>query len=456
MTTATVLPLSSEQYDYLSLGRRGYGAIPVCVRLDGPLDVDLLATAAAHVAGRHQPLRMRLRPLGDGFGQVFRDPGDPVPIRMHDVVCGASALPDALDGLIAGELDLEGEGPLELHVLPLDGQGSLVVGLLDHLATDGWGSYLFNWELWRSYRALGRGQRPVLPHLARSYTDHVQDQQRVSESRSRALGRHWSTIASRFAVADNGLPATVPSQPGLGRGDLTAPIDPDHLARSRQLADALGVSANAVPLACLVLAAWSLGEGDSVGLSFIYSGRDTFSVRPLVGVFHRRVPLLVEGLRDCDVAGLLRKVTAASFDAVRRSRAPYSSRLFAGLLREHDAVSGISLLYNQIDPVFGAPRRGAVQGLSDGVTAEFVDSHFLSNRWRGYREQTLRLMVAGGERPTVQAIYNDGYVAEQQVQAMIARLAAFISALGPESAGLPLEEFIGTALQGVKDPSPVG
>lgn len=444
MTAARLLDLSSEQRDYLGLGRRGYGAIPTCSLVEGDLDRDLLEAAVRTVVARHEPLRMRLHALDDGtLRQSFAPPDDPA------VAWAESDLSEAADPLAAvlgtgvGALDLRHEEPLRLHLLRQGERRTYVLALLDHLATDGWGSYLFNWELWRGYRALRHGRPPALPELPLSYTDHLLGRHKVPPGRERLIRDHWQAVADRYADAGGGLPAAAPTQ-GRGRGDLVRDVLPESAARATALAEGLGLSANTVPLACLLLAAWSLGERDSVALSFIYAGRDRPATRSLVGVFHRHVPLVVDDVPAGSLADLLRKVADGVLEGVRRSRPPYSARLFSELLAERGATPGIKLLYNQVDATFGRARRGSARQLDDRSTARFVDSHFWPGRWHGYHEPTLRLVVGGGEAPTIQAIYNDGRLAETDAVALVDRMAALLRAMAPEAAERSVREFVET------------
>ena len=39
------MPLSTEQEDYLGLGRNGYGVVPVCFRVYGTLDISAIQRA---------------------------------------------------------------------------------------------------------------------------------------------------------------------------------------------------------------------------------------------------------------------------------------------------------------------------------------------------------------------------------------------------------------------------
>jgi hypothetical protein len=452
VSATRVLGLSAEQQDYLGLGRRGYGAIPACSMVEGELDADLLKVAVATVVNRHEPLRMRLVTVGGEVRQSFAAPDEPLRVDWFDgdVSKARDPLDTALHTDVRG-VDDDDPVPLRMHMLRCGEDQTLVLALLNHLAADGWGSYLFNRELWSSYRALRTGRPADLPELTETYTDHILAQQNISPRRLRVVQEHWTGVATRYVRASNGLGVAGPKQ-GRGRADLIHQVGTQEVAGVIALAESLGLSANTVPLTCLLLAAWSLEQGDALALSFIYSGRDRPGLHPLVGVFHRHVPLVVDNVGTDDLGTLLHRVAALVVEGVRCSRPPYTRRFFNELVSAQGPAPSLRLLYNQVDRDFGQPRPGAAQEWNERGNARFVDSHFWPNRWAGYGESTLRVVVSGGVAPTLQAIYNDGFVAEARATALLERMAVLLGAMRPDRASQPVAEFVITELESVGSP----
>lgn len=436
------LPLSVEQRGYLGLGRRGYGTVAVCSEVTGPLRIDALTGAVLQVIGRHEPLRMRLRDDNDGVSQVFLPPGQvPASWTVLPVSDGSE-----LDRHLVEELDPERDGALRLLVLRETEEHAYVLALLDHLACDGWGSRIFLRELWQAYRAIGSGEVPDLPPLTRAYSDHISAQQ-ARLARSWRARDYWEAQAERFAQSATGLPPPQGrAEEGAGRADLAATVPRAIVERATELASTLRLSPNVLPLGSLMLAAWSMTKADSIGISFIYAGRDMPGVQPLIGVFHRHVPLLVERAAEGDLAQFLNGLSQATLDAVRLSRAPYSAGDFYASVRERRTDPVVDVLYNQIPVVFGARSSGRALRLDARTSVDFPGVHFRPARWSPYQEPRVRIMVGGTDPPVLRLIFNQGNVAEDQARCLFDRMVAILGAMEAGAKNCPVPQFVDAAI----------
>ena len=437
------VPLSLEQRDYLGLGRTGYGTIAACSRVTGPLQIGALTDAVAEVISRHEPLRMRLRYDDDDVTQEFLSPPQ-VPARWTELPLSGYA---ELDRYLVADLDRARDGALRLMVLAEAEERAFVVVLADHLACDGWSSQIFLRELWQAYRSIAAGQAPQLPSLTRTYSDFIRAQQALA-ARSKASRGYWEAMAGRFARSATGLARPHGSaEDGAGRADLKIVVPRETVERVRELARLLGVSPNTLPLGSLVLAASSMAESDSVGISFAYAGRDLPGVQQLIGVFHRRVPLLVERTADGDLGQFLTTLARTTFDAIRRSRAPYSAAAFDSAVGAARAEPAVDVLYNQIPAVFGSAWRGESLPVQSQTVIDFPKVHFRPARWQSYREPRLRIIAGGGERPVLQVIFNTGLVDADEARALADRMAAVLGAMSPEAAHCPVASFVQSAME---------
>jgi hypothetical protein len=436
------VPLSLEQRDYLGLGRTGYGTIAACSRVTGPLRVDALTDAVAEVISRHEPLRMRLRYDDDDVSQVFLSPPQ-VPTGWTVQPLSGHA---ELDRYLAADLDRARDGALRLMVLADTEERAYVLVLADHLACDGWGSQLFLRELWLAYRSIADGRAPELPSLTRTYSDFVRAQQALAR-RSKASHGYWEAMAGRFAGSATGLARPCgAAEDGAGRADLKIVVPRHTIEQVRALARVLSVSPNTLPIGSLVLAASSMAEADSVGISFAYAGRDLPGVQQLIGVFHRRVPLLVERIAAGDLGQFLTGLAGTTFDAIRRSRAPYSAAEFDSAVGAGRAEPAVDVLYNQIPAVFGSPGHGESLPVQSGTVIDFPKVHFRPVRWRSYREPRLRIVAGGGEQPVLQLIFNQGLVAADEARRLADRMVAILGAMSPDLAHCPVPRFVQSAI----------
>jgi hypothetical protein len=439
-------PLSFEQSDYLSREYSGFGTIAACSKVKGAIDAGLLAEAARYVVARHEPLRMRLLRRPDGLRQVFADPGMVdtkwLNLSMTD--------PGQLYVHAAEKLDPERNGPVYLKFLHQDDEQAYLIALLDHLACDGWSAYLFVRELWGTYRIMACGEPPDMSPVRFSYSDYILGQQRLSDRRLNDAQSFWGAHALSFAESDSGLWIQGPASDLGGRADLVAVIEPGCVETARLFARALSLSPNVIPLACIILASWSMTDSDCVGVSFIYGGRDNPRTRFLIGLFRRYVAVVAQDISRGTVADFLASLAKTVFEAIWWSRAPYSSHEFEARVARHRSKPMVDILYNQIDPIFGEGRLGDVQQLGEEAIAEIVESpHFSADRWRGFNEQRLRLVLGGGGRPTMQAIFNEGCVTGSDVNRLLGRTVALLGAMTTEVSDVPVGRFVRSALAGV-------
>jgi hypothetical protein len=421
---ASWYPLSFEQRDYLNLARKDYGGVPVCARVTGPVDIGVLRRAACHVVARHEPLRMRLQSDASGTRQAFDDPRTAdaewpvVPLAPGQSLC---------EHMASGP-DRETDGAVRFRLLAEGGERFYALALVDHLACDGWSAGILQRELWSAYRAIAAGQEPRLPPVERTYTDYVLAQ---GQAPSRFRQDTWNAKVADFAASSSGLTRRGAAISGAGRADVVAKTRAGTAERVRLLAEALGVSVNTVPLGCLALAAWSMAGGDSVGLWFIYAGRDQPRTRGLIGVFHRHVPLVVRNIAGKTLAQYMTAVARAVLEALRSTRPPFSAREFEAAVAERQEAPVLGLLCNQVSPSFGQQLAEGSQPRADGdaLDVEPVYAHFWPCRWQSYQEQRLRVMVGGGREPQLRAIFNEGCAAPEEAHELLARTASLLSAL---------------------------
>jgi hypothetical protein len=438
------LPLSLEQQGYLGLGRSGYGTIASCSEVTGRLRIGALTDAVREVIGRHEPLRMRLQRDAGEVSQVFLEPG-----AVRADWTQADIDDDSnLDDYLMADLVPDRDGAVRLLILNDSEDHAYALALIDHLACDGWSSRLFLGELWHAYRAITAGRGPGLPPISGSYSGFI-DRQRAMAKRSERNRGYWEAHAERFACAATGLPqASGPARDGLGRADIVAVANRHGVERARELARALGVSPNTLPLAALVLAAASLADSDTVGISFAYAGRDRQDLHPLIGVFHRRVPLLADQVTAGSLGDFVTGLSRSVLDALRHSRAPYSASEFDAAVQGHRDRPLVDVLYNQVSEFFGQPSgRGSV-GVGDDTEVSFPGTHFRPARWHSYQESRLRLVVAGGTRPAMRLIFNEGLVAETQARLLLDRTLAIVESMSPAVAGSPTSRFVSSAIAG--------
>ncbi|HVU49080.1 MAG TPA: amino acid adenylation domain-containing protein [Polyangia bacterium] len=176
-----VFPASYSQQrlwflDQLQPGSGAYN-VPAAVRLQGPLDVALLARALNEVVARHESLRTTFASVAGVPVQVVT-PTLAIPLPVEDL----SALPaDAREARLARALaeaasvpfDLK-EGPLiRACLVRLAPDDHVLLVNTSHLVTDGISVGIVFRELSRLYAARASGQPSPLPPVAIQYADYA-------------------------------------------------------------------------------------------------------------------------------------------------------------------------------------------------------------------------------------------------------------------------------------------
>ena len=175
------LPLSFAQerlwfIDQLQPGNAAY-AMPMAVRLSGPLSPPAVAGALTAVAARHEALRTSFPAHG---GRARQEIALPAPVTLPLVDLGG--LPEAAREAAAARLTAEearrpfdlARGPLvRARLVRLAAAEHLLLLTLHHIVTDGWSMGILVTELAAGYRALTAGAAPALPALPVQYADYA-------------------------------------------------------------------------------------------------------------------------------------------------------------------------------------------------------------------------------------------------------------------------------------------
>ncbi|MBB5928532.1 non-ribosomal peptide synthase/polyketide synthase [Streptomyces echinatus] len=281
----------------------------VAHELAGDPDETLLRAALAAVLERHDALRLRFEPAGDGrWRQYGTAPGDDAP---HLEVHRRAAPHEVADALAAG-FDLA-RGPLLRAALcrPADGGRPVLLLAAHHLVVDAVSWRLILEDLDTAYRALRDGERPVLGPKTTSFRDWA----RRLAAHTGAGGfdaelAHWQGID-----ADTTLPADHPGGANTVAVEesLTAGLDAEETRRLLQdVPDAYRTRVNDVLLCALgrVLARWT--GRDRVAVTLEGHGREELfentDLAGTVGWFTAMYPVALDVPRDAGTGTVLKAV----------------------------------------------------------------------------------------------------------------------------------------------------
>ncbi|MGW0509906.1 amino acid adenylation domain-containing protein [Streptomyces olivaceoviridis] len=352
-----VVPLSHAQQRLWFIERLGAPgglyAIPLAVRLTGPLDVPALHAALRDLVARHEALRT-VFPARTATGAAT-DPGaghPPVPgtgpadgvgpaeqrvlapadasVPLPTSTVDEAGLPAALAAEAARGFDLETEVPLRARLFALGPDEHVLLLVLHHIAGDRWSLTPLLRDLTAAYAARGAGHAPELPPLPVTYTDFtlwqrdlLGDADRPDSELARQLS-YWTTALA-------GLPEELPlprdfprgARAGHRGGTERAALPEELAARLRERAAEWNASPFMVLQAALAALLTRLGAGTDIPLGTPVAGRADERLDDVVGMFVNTLVLRTDTAGDPGLRALVDRVRAWDLAAFRHQDVPF-------------------------------------------------------------------------------------------------------------------------------------
>lgn len=151
--------------------------LALLVRVDAPIDPELLVAALGRLADRHPLLRSRFVERG-GVAVMTPAPDQLVAVDFYDLQHLSAARATAAVDEVVGEhhrhvFDLGAEPPVAIRLIRLAPESHVVLIALHHLVFDAVSVDVFATDLERTYRALAAGEDPTLPPMRLTYADYA-------------------------------------------------------------------------------------------------------------------------------------------------------------------------------------------------------------------------------------------------------------------------------------------
>ncbi|MFK0173923.1 amino acid adenylation domain-containing protein [Streptomyces sp. NPDC090306] len=329
------LPLSAAQQRLWFVNRvdgpdagSGY-AVPVALRLSGPLDTRALHAAVMDVLTRHEALRT-----------VFPDAdGEPVQEILPPHSCGLSftetdTTPEDLDDVLRAAIDepfdLSRDLPLRVRLAHLGPDEHVLLLVLHHIACDGWSLAPLLADLGRAYAARADGTPPRWSPLPVQYADYTLWQRELlgtaddPDSLVAVQTRFWrETLAGLPDELE--LPTDRPrSQPVSATGSVTdVELDAElHAALLDLCGRHHGTLFMALQAGFAALLS-RLGAGDDIPIGAPVAGRPDDALDDLVGFFVNNLVLRTDVSGDPGFGDLLDRVRAADLAAFDHADLPF-------------------------------------------------------------------------------------------------------------------------------------
>ncbi len=386
-----VIPLSFAQsrlwfLDQLT-GPSAVYHMAVALRLSGTLDTEALAAALTDVVARHESLRTLLAAPDGVPQQIVVDAG-----RADfgwDVVDATgwpeSRLSAAIEEAARHTFELATQIPLRASVFRVAEDEHVLVGVVHHIAADGWSITPLVRDLGTAYAGRCTGRSPDWPPLPVQYVDYTLWQR----DRFGDLEQGQSLIARQLAYWQDALagmperlelPTDRPHPPMADlRGAKVAIEWPAQLQlHVREVAAQHNATSFMVVQSALALLLSRLSASSDVAVGFPVAGRSDPALDDLVGFFVNTLVLRVDLAGDPTVAELLAQVRRRSLSAYEHQDVPFDllvERLNPARSLSHHPLIQIMLAWQNLP---GQDDGDPAAGLALGdlrVTQMLVDTH---------------------------------------------------------------------------------
>ena len=306
--------------------------MPVALKLRGKLDADALGAALADVVGRHESLRT-LFVAPEGIPRQLVVPAERADVGW-DVVdatgWSAERLGEAVKEAAGHSFDLTAEIPLRARLFRVADDEHVLVGVVHHIAADGWSITPLVADLGVAYADRCAGRSPGWLPLAVQYVDYTLWQR----AQFGDLADDDSAIAAQLAYWQDAL-AGMPERlqlptdrpyPAVAdqRGARVAVDWPAQLQqRVREVAREHNATSFMVVQAALAVLLSRLSASSDVAVGFPIAGRSDPALDELVGFFVNTLVLRVDAAGDPTVAELLAQVRRRSLAAYEHQDVPF-------------------------------------------------------------------------------------------------------------------------------------
>lgn len=329
-TTGRPVSLAQEQF---WLQRKLYPdaallAVPVMLRLKGPLDLRALGAAVGAVVQRHDVLSGWIEERGD---EIVHIPA-PWPAELDLLVLDSDGPIEESHELVPGELPdllLPGDRLLAARVVRRAPDDHVLQLQIDHVVFDGASEQLLVDEIRTAYEAIcaGRPAADTGPPLPSSYVDFAQWQREwVASDEGQAM-----LDACREALADAGELVLVTDRPRRAEMSFRGAghyfeIGAGLTAQIRQFSAAHRVTPFMTLTAVFAVAMSRRADGNRDFLIGVpHLGRDHPDWAQLIGLFTNVVPTRVQLPPGQSFAELVRAIRAETVRAIGHSRIPFQN-----------------------------------------------------------------------------------------------------------------------------------
>ena len=384
------------------------GASPVynmatALHISGDLDVNALGVALADVVARHESLRTTL-PDNEGVPFQLVVPPEQADFGWQVIDAtgwSADRLGESIEATAGHTFDLATEIPLRAWLFRVSDDEHVLVGVVHHIAADGWSIIPLVRDLSVAYASRCAGQAPQWAPLPVQYVDYTLWQRKQfghlddSDSRIGAQLAYWQDALAGMPERLQ-LPTDRPYPPMADQRGASVAVEwPAELQqRVRDVAREHNATSFMVMQAALAVLLSEVSATDDVAVGFPIAGRRDPALDELIGFFVNTLVLRVDLAGDPTVAELLAQVRRRSLAAFEHQDVPFEvlvERLNPTRSLTHHPLVQVALAWQSwqdSDPAAGLTLGGlqVTQMPVDTRTARMDLAFSLSERWTEHGE----------------------------------------------------------------------
>ena len=328
------LPLSFAQQrlwfiDQLTQGSAQYN-MPVALKLEGELHIEVLHEAFSEIVRRHEVLRTVYVTSAKGEASQRILPVDELPLARFDL-SGLTREKQETEVLRLADADavmpyrLDRDLMVRASLITLDPKTHVLLFNMHHIASDGWSMGVLIEELVQLYAAFVRGQSNPLAPLAIQYADFaVWQRSHIQGDYLEDQMNYWQKQLAGIPPV-HGLILDRPRalQPSFVGNALSVTLDSVLVRRLNELGHAHGATPFMVLHAAfaVLLGRWSREDDIVVGTPI--AGRTRKELAPLIGFFVNNLVLRSRLNTEQSFAEFLRASRVTVLEAYEHQEVPF-------------------------------------------------------------------------------------------------------------------------------------
>ncbi len=304
--------------------------IPVILKIEGKLDINLLEKSLQQVIDRHEVFRIVFR---EDDGQVFQEilePGnwnleyDSFQNFSNSEIGNNENLIRYVKEVLQRPFDLSTDKMLRCRLLRLSSDVHLLILVTHHIASDGWSQSLFVNEITELYQANVSNRKPILRPLAIQYADFaVWQREQFSDDFLIKKLQYWEQKLTGVEPIDLPLDYPRPAIQSTNGNAIAFSIDKDVSAKLRTLSAKEGVTLFITLLTAFKVLLYRHSGQNDICVGVPIAGRTHKELEDVIGLFVNTLAIRTNLSGNPTFKNLLHDVKSSTLEANAHQDMPF-------------------------------------------------------------------------------------------------------------------------------------